>query len=622
MTEQKKPVKRRYNRYLDLMRAVFCAAVLMYHLGVLPGGYLAVCGFFVLSGYLNSRQFLAKRNTDLKQYYLKRAKRIWIPLAATVLITVGIASCLKGLIWITMKRETLSVLLGYNNFWQIVTNQDYFASHSSSPFTHFWYIAILLQFEILMPLLFTAMRRRKKEFIALVIDSITAVSLLAFIIFNFASGIMTVYYSTFSRLFSLMMGVSLAVHENKAVTLLRSVLKDRRTAKLLVQLQLVIMCFLFVLISSSSVLMPVSMILVSLMTCLMTAMSWNAYGCAKEMKNPVLKFLSAYSYEIYLVQYPVIFFMQYAGILKGHTLPLAVLNTLLTLPLAVVLNTACSMKMQRPVQLAATGAVALASVFGGIRWITAADHKDAMNQLADELSANGAMNESAKENQAAIREEMANQNNADVGLDGLSRREALMKKLDDALGEREHLDEKVINAPLTMVGDSILLGASPTLYDTFPNLYCDAEVSRQFWTGIDIVWELRNSGILSDILLINLGANGNPSDDCVEDMIDACGNTDVFFITVTNDDEVNVNGKFRWYAEHYRNVHIMDWAKAASVSDDYFYADGLHVNEWGAEAYAECVRDTIHDFYAEKLRIRTGSILHDLEVLDHNPLVP
>ena len=45
--------KKEYYKNLNIIRVIACIAVLFYHLGILKGGYLAVCTFFVLSGYLS-----------------------------------------------------------------------------------------------------------------------------------------------------------------------------------------------------------------------------------------------------------------------------------------------------------------------------------------------------------------------------------------------------------------------------------------------------------------------------------------------------------------------------------------------------------------------------------------
>ncbi|MDY3830738.1 MAG: acyltransferase family protein, partial [Erysipelotrichaceae bacterium] len=71
---------------LDIFRAILCLAVLLYHLRLLKGGYLAVCCFFVLSGYLTTRSLLKKDKVDLKKHYYSRLKKIYLPLLVVVLI--------------------------------------------------------------------------------------------------------------------------------------------------------------------------------------------------------------------------------------------------------------------------------------------------------------------------------------------------------------------------------------------------------------------------------------------------------------------------------------------------------------------------------------------------------
>ena len=46
-------MKKNYYKQLNIIRLVSCIAILLYHLGVLKGGFLAVCTFFVISGYLS-----------------------------------------------------------------------------------------------------------------------------------------------------------------------------------------------------------------------------------------------------------------------------------------------------------------------------------------------------------------------------------------------------------------------------------------------------------------------------------------------------------------------------------------------------------------------------------------
>ena len=161
-------MKRKRDPYIELIRLVCCLLVLLYHVGILKGGYLPVAVFFVLSGYFTLFSLWRKKDFSLKDHYLKRLRSIYLPLAAVSLCSVALISLLPSASWINLKKETLSVLLGYNNFWQLSADQDYFVRHNSSPFMHMWYIAILLQYELLMPLLVKGLKKLAKNYSRLI----------------------------------------------------------------------------------------------------------------------------------------------------------------------------------------------------------------------------------------------------------------------------------------------------------------------------------------------------------------------------------------------------------------------------------------------------------------------
>ena len=71
--------KKIFYKDINFIRIVSCLAILLYHLGILKGGYLAVCTFFVMSGFLSSISAFKKEKFSLKSYYLNRLKKIYIP---------------------------------------------------------------------------------------------------------------------------------------------------------------------------------------------------------------------------------------------------------------------------------------------------------------------------------------------------------------------------------------------------------------------------------------------------------------------------------------------------------------------------------------------------------------
>ena len=124
MTDTK--AKKRYSYGLDLLRLLSTAAVLVYHLDPdgIPGGYLAVCSFLVLHGYLFVLSFLKNEKPSLIRHYLKRLRRLYLPMAVTVAVTVLSLRLAPDVVWINEKPETMSVLTAWNNWWQISAGQS------------------------------------------------------------------------------------------------------------------------------------------------------------------------------------------------------------------------------------------------------------------------------------------------------------------------------------------------------------------------------------------------------------------------------------------------------------------------------------------------------------------
>ena len=146
--------REKYFEKLDIVRIICCILVFLYHLNILKGGFFAVCTFFVLSGYLSVISLSKNDKVSLKEYYFKKFTHLYAPLLLVTFLSISIIYFIKDINYINLKPETLSVIGGYNNFWQISANLDYFVRHVESPFMHFWYIAILIQFDLVFPFIY------------------------------------------------------------------------------------------------------------------------------------------------------------------------------------------------------------------------------------------------------------------------------------------------------------------------------------------------------------------------------------------------------------------------------------------------------------------------------------
>ena len=323
--------KVRHIRRLDWIRVISCMMVLLYHLNILKGGYLAVCTFFVLSGYLSCKSALKNPKFSVKTYYKKRFVKLYIPLIITVALSVVVIKCMN-IRWMNLKQETNSVIFGYNNFWQLNANLDYFTRHVDSPFMHLWYISILIQFDLIFPFVFSFFRKIEKQYrkniSVLIIGLCSIVSTIVFFYMSKTHNIMEVYYNTFTRVFSIFYGVMLALILNKYKPKLPK--KLEKNNKIIFLIYFIILILLGIFVSAEENHYAIYMIITSLISVRLIRYSYLEKNNRRKSKlDKVVSFIAKYSYEIYLVQYPIIFLIQ--NIFNND-----VLKIILTIPLTML----------------------------------------------------------------------------------------------------------------------------------------------------------------------------------------------------------------------------------------------------------------------------------------------
>ena len=108
--------------------------------------------------HLNGVNYLV----NLVSWFIRIIK-LYLPLIIVVFITVILSKIIPNINWINLKSETMSVVLGYNNFWQLNANLDYFTRNVNSPFIHLWYISILLQFDLIFPIVVSAIKKANRK---------------------------------------------------------------------------------------------------------------------------------------------------------------------------------------------------------------------------------------------------------------------------------------------------------------------------------------------------------------------------------------------------------------------------------------------------------------------------
>lgn len=593
---------KKYYKDLDVIRVLSCIGVLLYHLNILKGGYLAVCIFFVLTGYLSFISAYKKDKFSLKEYYKNRLMHIYLPLVIVVFLSIFAIILIPSINWINLKPETTSVLLGYNNYWQIGVNLDYFARHVSSPFMHFWYIAILLQFDLVFPFIFLILKKvgdKTKKYVPVIITLLlTIISTAYFYYMSITNNIMIVYYDTLCRIFSICFGLTLGVISTNYKKLIPDKLTKNPYNRIIFYIYILLFIESFAFISSTSKLFAFMMILTSIITCRVISYGTLIIKDKLNIFDKFIKFLANISYEIYLVQYPIIFIFQNIGLNVYLKIFLIIILSIFSSYLIHYSLSIKKVEKKNIFKLICLFIISCLSFIGVYNFILSKDHTEEMKQLEKQMSANRDMMLDKQKAYLKAREEANNE---------------FKNALDDLNKIEEELANVVKNMPVVGVGDSVMLGALNSLYSTFPNGYFDAKISRTDYEANRILVNLNNNGMLGNPIIINLGTNGQCGESCRLSILNTCGDRQIFWVNVTNDKDVHVNSDLASFAERNSNVHLIDWYNSSLGHYDWFVADGIHLTSVGTENYSRILFENIYNYYLEEFNNKKQKLLEEYE---------
>ena len=304
------------------LRALAVSLVVWYHVWPqsLPGGFVGVDVFFVISGYLIvgslAREAMSTGTLKLAKFYSRRIRRL-LPAAAAVLLATLAATVLlfpQGR-WQGVARDVAASGLNIQNWNQAFSTTSYEgATDSVSPLQHFWSLAVEEQFYLVIPLLIlacTAVLRGRRPGRTLLLAVLAAVALASFVhsVLFSASSPDLAYFFTTTRIWELALGGILAV----ALPQLRS---GRRLPVLLGWLGLAMVLASAALFSTAldfpgyAALLPV----LGTMALLLAGSSVQEPGFASAARWQSLRpltYLGDISYSLYLWHWPVIVFSVY-----------------------------------------------------------------------------------------------------------------------------------------------------------------------------------------------------------------------------------------------------------------------------------------------------------------------
>ena len=594
--------KSKYLPSIDSLRALAVLAVIIYHVDVnyLPGGFLGVDLFFVLSGYLISsliiKEYRKTGSLNLYNFYIRRARRL-LP-AVYFMITVGLVVMVL-FNEVLLRKSHLDAIFGYiysSNWWYIFHKLDYFDSFGAqSPFKHLWSLAIEEQFYMIFPLLFLLVNRKKKSkdgtyklnknFLYVVLGLIL-VSLIAHILLFDINNISRIYFGTDTRAFSLLVGVVGAILY--PMERLHAKVTPQQNMLYSVVSLVSIATLITVMIYTSeynTLLYRGGFLLVAILGLIVIISSGKQHTLMSRLLSfkPVV-FIGKISYSLYLWHFPVLVLTTPVSEIGNPNIFFVILRIVLTFAVAIVsyvfvetpirklgfknyINVIFKKLKKRPgksrkVYAGIVGLVSvlfLMGIFGkSVPFISTA--------FVKEMEAN-------KETQF-----VNNGNNKDNNQEKSSDSN---KDNKDNKEDKKNSDKKY--SSVLVMGDSLTVDIGEKFQELYPGAVIDGKIGRQLYVAVEEAKSYSKYNNENSAIIFQLGTNGPFTESQIEELVKEFDKADIYFVNikVPRAWEKTVNAALKETQEKHSNVKIIDWYSVANSSKDLFEPDRVHLNQTG-----------------------------------------
>ncbi|PRQ11652.1 acetyltransferase [Corynebacterium sp. 13CS0277] len=579
---------------LDGLRGIAVSAVVLYHFfaPLLPGGYLGVDMFFVLSGFLITSLLIRERaatgRIDLKKFWVRRARRI-LPAAVSVLVIMTVVTgIVGGDPAVGLPTQFFGTLFFVNNWTQIAGSQSYFADSGVQVFAHYWSLAVEEQFYVFFPLLFVLLTRKKIGWslpAACLAGAAASAAWMAFL-YDPATDPTRVYYGTDTHAFGLLIGAATALLLTTPVAkaadswpLKRNPCADQMLRNLGGIITLVGLGVLMYVLPDTAPatyrggLVGASLCTAVLVACVVAGRSW----LAQIVSIVPLRWLGERSFSLYLWHWPIV-------VLLRHLLPgwqyweIGLIAMLISLPVSAWSYLAIEEPIRR----------------GG--------YKGTMVKFLDHVTADGSTAGRAFARLCVVGLLVLG---AIVALATAPTQSALEKDL----AEYKKLAQQQTPPPaptseapkgpqrtmpagsnIIAIGDSVMLASSPALMEKFPGIYVDGEVSRALVSIPPVLEDYAAQGALRDVVFLGFGTNSNIQGETMDTVMEILGPDRTVIIT-------NPYGDRWWIPEsraaiaaaldRYDNLYVADWCGSAMSNHALLRPDMIHPTEDGAVVYAE-----------------------------------
>ena len=585
---------------LDGLRGIAVALVVVFHFfpAVLPGGFIGVDVFFVISGFLITGLLLTEwdhsSRLSLGRFWKRRALRLVPPLVPLVLILCTAAWLIGGDVLVGLGWQLLGAITFGYNWVSIAGSASYFSATAPELFRNLWSLAVEEQFYLLWPfaLLGLLLVRNGRLRLALVAALALASAVWMGVLYEPADPT-RVYYGSDTHSFGLFTGAALALLLRRSgapggpTPRLAALLSRWRPGLGLAALAGLLVAAL-TLPETGMVTYRGGLLLVSLLSAVVIWAGVHGPRFGRALDTGPLRYLGERSYGIYLWHWPVLVLAQAAWPAAGasSTVLTSILVGVLAAALTLVAAGASYRWLEVPVRAAGVrgsirrlrsntirtpGRLAWLGLFVAVVLFLAAGTTAALVTAPTQTSAQGEIERGQRALDAAEREAAR-----------LASRPAA-----NALGRPE--PGELISA----VGDSVMLASAPELQAGFPGIAIDATVSRGMGAAPDILKAQAEAGTLRPVVVVGLGTNG-PIRSSQLAAIRAVIGPDRELILVNafaeRDWTAGVNDSLAQFSARHRKVELADWNAAIAPHTDVLAADNIHPGPTGGRIYADCIR--------------------------------
>jgi peptidoglycan/LPS O-acetylase OafA/YrhL len=565
---------------IDGLRAIAVTAVVLYHLGIswIPGGFLGVDLFFVISGYVITRLILDSINQssalDLRAFYAARLRRIYPAFIFMVICTIIFIG-----VWApeAIKRflsDLPYALTGSINWLLVARHQDYFEAIGRPPLLqHTWSLAVELQFYLIWPIILLTILKYfgKKNIarIALLIAITSGVTLFLVSLQLDQSNVQQVshiYFGTDTHSLGLFLGSALAVSwipQNLSADIEKRA-QDVVDAIGVVGLLGLIAVFLFI-DETNAGLYRIAFPLAGIFGCLVIiSLVHPASRFAPLISSAPFKWVGQRSYGIYIWHWVIFQVTRPSVDLTGQSWALYLARVLLVLALADISLRWVEIPFRQGM---------VQNWFRGMKYRSA--KVKLRQQLSIVFSVIAVLAVTSSISVQAI-------NKADQIA------QTQVTQQEDEAASQEDLGS---TTGLWVTGDSVILGIRSKLESKEHISLINARVGRQA-PELLAVMRVDQSSVPSSPVVFNLGNNNALNEQTVRDIFEVVKNQPQVIVVNTSVPrawkDAN-NAIISKVASGYPNVRLVDWDRVSKDRPELFAPDGVHLSPTGSDVYVDLV---------------------------------